>query len=76
MATMLLLDVVETSATVAATRSRTAKVAALADCLAQAPDTERQAITAFPGWRAAAASHRAGLARSEQPARTRTGRRI
>jgi DNA ligase 1 len=64
---MLLRDVVETSADVAATRSRKAKVAAIAERLGQAKDDELPVVTAYLGgtvlqrrtgigWRGASAS--------------------
>ncbi|MBZ5738754.1 ATP-dependent DNA ligase [Nocardioides mangrovi] len=46
---MLLADVVATSATVAATRSRKAKVAAIAALLTSAPADERETVTAYVG---------------------------
>ena len=46
---MLLADVVATSATVAATRSRKAKVAAIAGLLAVAPPDEIETVTAYVG---------------------------
>ncbi len=46
---MLLADVVATSATVAATRSRKAKVAALAEALARAEPAEREVVTSYLG---------------------------
>jgi len=46
---MLLADVVATSATVAATRSRKAKVAAIAALLAVAADDEVETVTAYVG---------------------------
>ncbi|WP_340538301.1 ATP-dependent DNA ligase [Nocardioides sp. GXZ039] len=44
---MLLGDVVDTSTTVAATRSRKAKVAAIAELLARASPDERELVTAY-----------------------------
>ena len=49
MGAMLLADVVATSATVAATRSRKAKVAALAALLAVASPDELETVTAYLG---------------------------
>ncbi|MEO5851605.1 MAG: ATP-dependent DNA ligase [Nocardioides sp.] len=46
---MLLHEVVETSAAVAATRSRKEKVAALAACLARADEAELEAVTSYLG---------------------------
>lgn len=46
---MLLADVVATSAEVAATRSRKAKVAALAETLARAEPAEREVVTSYLG---------------------------
>ncbi len=46
---MLLRDVVDTSGTVAATRSRTAKIAAIAERLAQADVSELPVVTAYLG---------------------------
>ncbi len=46
---MLLSDVVETSATLTATRSRKAKVAALADCLGRAGSDELEVAVAYLG---------------------------
>ncbi|GEP37314.1 DNA ligase B [Nocardioides psychrotolerans] len=46
---MLLLDVVTTSTTVAATRSRKAKVVALADLLARADTDEIEVVTSYVG---------------------------
>ncbi|MGI8899784.1 MAG: ATP-dependent DNA ligase [Nocardioides sp.] len=64
---MLLIEVVETSATVAATRSRKEKVAALAGCLRRAEPDEIETVTSYlggalrqrrtgVGWRGAGAS--------------------
>ena len=72
---MLLADVVTTSAEVAATRSRKAKVAALTACLTAADPTDLEVVTAFLagsllqrrtglGWR--------GVARMPPPADTAT----
>jgi DNA ligase-1 len=47
--TVLLARVVETSQTVAATRSRKAKVAALAACLAEADTDDLEVVTAYLG---------------------------
>ena len=49
MVTVLLADVVATSGTVAATRSRKAKVAAIAELLARAGSEELETVTAYVG---------------------------
>src|SRR5580765_6370173 len=49
MGDVLLADVVATSGTVAATRSRKAKVAAIADLLARAAPDELETVTAYVG---------------------------
>jgi DNA ligase-1 len=49
MVAMLLVDVVTTSATVAATRSRKAKVAAIAELLSVAAPEELEVVTAYVG---------------------------
>jgi len=46
---VLLTEVVETSATVAATRSRKEKVAALAGCLRRAEPDEIETVTSYLG---------------------------
>ena len=64
---MLLADVVATSTEVAATRSRKAKAAAFAELLAPRPSAdELETVTSYLGRVAAAAAHRAGLARRLQ----------
>ena len=68
---VLLADVVAASQAVAATRSRKAKVAALAELLAQAAPDEVETVTSYLAGSAAPAAHRPGLARPVRRCRSR-----
>ena len=70
---MLLAELVATSAAVAATRSRKAKVAALAELLGRVEPEELEVVVVLPRRRAAPAAYGPGLARRQRP--PRPGRR-